>query len=387
MHIGLDLTSLMRYRNGPDTATRELVLALARLDLVNRYTVFLNREDLAEFRPSLPENFRLAAWSTRNRAVRAFVQQTLIPAECRRSSIDVLHSPSFLTPILRGGARQIVTVHDMTFFSMPEVHSFLHRSRPFRRAVHWSAHHAGMIHVPSEATRFALLQQWPEIPAGRIRVTPWGISPEFHPADPAAINQHRGRLSLPGRFILFVGTLEPRKNLETLVAAYRRLVDAGDTVTHLVIAGRPGWGCESILSLLNSPGLRGRVLVLGFVAQADLPWLYRAAKVFVYPSCYEGFGFPPLEALACGTPVISSEGSALEENLRGAAELTVPGDSAALAMAIGRVLTESKDANMLRVKRGLDRARGFHWRNTAQLVLSAYYELNESAPDYSPRRR
>src|SRR5262245_57303226 len=142
MHVGLDLTSLREHRTGVDTAARELALSLGRVDLVNRYTVFLNREDCLEFRSLLPPSFQILECSTRNRVIRGFVQQTFFPAACLFRSIDVLHSPAFLSPLFCPRARQLVTVHDLTFFTLPTLHSPLHQSRVFKHAVRWSAHRA-----------------------------------------------------------------------------------------------------------------------------------------------------------------------------------------------------------------------------------------------------
>jgi glycosyltransferase involved in cell wall biosynthesis len=379
MHIALDLTSLMRYRTGVDTVVLELVLSLARIDRKNQYTLFINREDAAEFRRLLPPSFRLLVPSTRNRAIRAFVLQTVFPAACRLSSIDVLHSPAFLTPLFVAGTFQVVTIHDMTFFTHPEVHSRLHRNRLFTQAVKWSAHRANLVHVPSEATRTALMEQWPTIPEERIRVVPWGIASGFSPANAGEIQEHRRRMGLPERFILFTGTIEPRKNVDTLIETYRRLIRDGASDADLVLVGRLGWNYQSTLALLEAAELRGRVHYLGYVDKQDLPWIYRAASLFVYPSQYEGFGLPPLEAIACGVPTVTSRGSALEPNLREAAELIEAGNPAALETAIRKLLSEPAELRHARIRRGLERARQFSWTKTAQTMLDCYGQLSGCA--------
>jgi glycosyltransferase involved in cell wall biosynthesis len=387
MHIGIDLTSLMPDRTGVDTVVRELVLALRTIDNQNDYTLFLNREDIAEFRTFLPPSFRPLAVSTRNRAIRAFAQQTWLPAACFLHSIDVLHSPAFLTPLVHAGTRQLVTVHDMTFFTLPEAHSSLHRSRVFRQAVKWSAHRADLVHVPSAATRSALLEQWPAVPAERIRVIPWGIADAFSPAHTEEIRRHRIQLGLPERFILFTGTIEPRKNVDTLIESYRRLMRNGGSDLHLVLAGRPGWNYQSVMGLLKAGDLRERVHYLGYVKQESLPWVYRAASIFVYPSQYEGFGLPPLEAMACGVPTIASKGSALEDNLHGAAELVEPAKPAVLEAALRKLLAEPPDARGARISAGLKRAREFSWTKTAHAMLTCYGEVSGFASGSPPPRR
>jgi alpha-1,3-rhamnosyl/mannosyltransferase len=206
-----------------------------------------------------------------------------------------------------------------------------------------------------------------------VRVTPLGVNGEFRPADgDDDLARHRRRLGLPDRYVLFVGTIEPRKNLETLLDAFERLADP---VTSLVVAGRLGWGYRDLLAKLEKLERDGRAQRLGFVPQADLPWVYRAATLFVSPSLYEGFGFPPLEALASGVPVIASRGSAHDDNLAGAAELVAPDDTDALAATLRLLLAESSGARRLRIERGLARARDFTWRRTAELLLECYRDL------------
>ena len=380
MHIGVDLTCLMPPRSGVDVAASELVRGLARIDSRNRYTLFLNCEDFSEFRACVPSSFRLRGISLRNRLVRAFAQQVVLPVDCSLRSIDVLHSPAFIGPLFRRrNVRHLVTIHDMTFFTLGKAHSAFHRSRPFLAAVKRSALRADLINVPSTATRDAMIELWPDIPSSRVRITPWGLGAEFfRPASPQEVTEHRARLRLPERFILFTGTIEPRKNVDILIESYRRLIAGAASDAHLVLAGKLGWGYGPVTELLKSPDLQGRVHCLGYVPPEDLPWIYRAASLFVYPSAYEGFGLPPLEAMACGVPVISSRGSALETNLLGAAELTDPGDPAALLAAMRKVLSEPPPSRLQRIQIGLDRARQFTWTRTAETMLECYRELKPS---------
>ena len=370
LRIGVDLTALTSEPTGVDTYLREFVVALGRVDQTTAYEVFVNREDWEQFAGLLPQNFRLRPWCLHNRVVRAGFQQVALPAACEGMALQVLHSPSFLSPAWRGRTRHLVTIHDMTFFTMPQLHSRLRRSRPFRYAVARSARTADMINVPSEVTRRDLLEWWPELDSRRVRVTAAGIGAEFTPQRGAELEEHRRRLKLPREYVLFVGTIEPRKNIDLLVEAYRRLQPAAD----LVLAGKLGWRYDSLLAAIRRPELAGRVHLTGFVAPEDLPWVYRGARVFVYPSLYEGFGFPPLEAMACGIPVVATAGSALEENLRGAATLVGVNAAEDLAAALRQIL-EDETAHAGQRETGLRRAAEFRWERTARTILDCYREL------------
>ncbi|MBL8294235.1 MAG: glycosyltransferase family 4 protein [Bryobacterales bacterium] len=373
MRVGIDLTALTAEPTGVDTYLREFVLALGRVDRSTQYQVFVNWEDLSLFRGRLPENFRLRAWCLRNRGIRAAFQQGVLPAACEALGVDVLHSPSFLAPRLRWRTRHLVTVHDVTFFTMPHLHSIMRRSVLFRYAVERSARVAHMINVPSKATLRDLLELWPDVDERRVRVTAAGIGAEFSCGESADVIKHRHRLGLPAEYVLCVGTIEPRKNLELLVGAYGQL----QTGTHLVLAGRLGWGYEGLLAEVRKQNLADRVHVTGYVSPEDLPWVYRGARIFVYPSLYEGFGFPPLEAMACGIPVIATRGSALEENLQGAATLVSAHCADELAGAMVRLL-EDEQVRADHREAGLRRAAEFGWESVAKTIQECYRELAET---------
>lgn len=352
----------------------ELVRHLGRVDPHNRYTVFVNVGDRRRLGRDLGPNVRVRPCCVRARPARLLFQQCAVPAMAAAARYDVVHSPSFFIPLVKGGSRHLLSVHDMTFFSMPAVHSPLRRSAGFRRGVALSIRRADLINVPSEATQRDLLRLLPDVPPERVRVTPYGIDARFSPAADGEVARHVARLGIPRPYILHVGTIEPRKNLGTLVESYRRLVCDGQTQAHLVLAGATGWRADEVRRAAANGPLRGRVHLAGHVADEDLPWVYRGAAMFVYPSLYEGFGFPPLEAMACGTPVIASLGSSLEENLRGAVDLVAACDTDTLAAAMRRL--EHDDAWRRRLVRlGRERAAGFRWERTARGVLACYREL------------
>jgi glycosyltransferase involved in cell wall biosynthesis len=378
IRIGIDLTALMPQHTGVDTYMRELVVHLAQLDRDNHYAVFVNAADHRRFTGHLPPNFHLHGWCLRARPVRLSFQQLALPAATAAMALDVVHSPSFLMPLVRGRARHALTIHDMTFFSMPEVHTPLRRSFAFRRAVLASIRAADLVIVPSRATRNAMFDELPWFDRDRVRVVPYGISSYYCPGPPEETAVALRRMGVPERFVLYAGTIEPRKNLDVLLHAYRRLIGAGDVDECLLLAGRVEGTATKVRDLAEASDLRDRVRLLGFVERDDLRTLMRAARAFVYPSRYEGFGFPPLEAMACGAPVVATQGSALEENLGGAADLVEPGNVDALAVAMRRVLLD-ETLRARRIESGLERARSFRWEETARRTLACYVALADTA--------
>ena len=375
MRIAIDITALLPQRTGVDNYLIQLVLNLAKIDQLNEYKIFHNYEDRRIFDGRLPRNFSLTAISLRPRAMRLFAQQVTLPLATGRWKADVVHSPSFIMPYTRGTSRHVLTVHDMTSFSHPHCHNALRRSLLYRRMVLASLQRADVVLAPSQATRQAILRFLPLQP-DRIHVTVPGIGQEFRPCDPASVQEVVTRLTLPQPYILYVGTLEPRKNLPVLVESYRRLVEAGAIKEHLVLAGKLGWGYEALLKQMQAPALRGKVHLAGYINQQDLPAVYGGARLFVYPSLHEGFGFPPLEAMACGVPVISTMSSSLIENLEGSAELVAPDDVTSLEKAIQRLLAD----DALRAKRrtqGLEQANHFRWEQTARATLKSYLAAME----------
>ncbi len=376
MRVAIDLTALMPQATGVDNYLKHLVLNLGRVDRANRYRVYVNYEDRGLFDGSLPENFAVVPLSFRPRPVRLLFQQVALPAAAPRWNASVGHSPSFIMPYYRGRQRHLLTIYDMTFFTLPECHTALRRSVYYRQALLGSIRRANLITVPSRSTREQILEVVPDLPVDRIREVVPGINEEFRVLDPGNVRRETQRLGLPQSYVLHVGTIEPRKNLPRLIESYRRVVTRGGTDAHLVLAGRLGWNYEDVLSRMSAPELRGRIHAPGYVSQADLPWYYAGAKLFVYPSFQEGFGFPPLEAMACGVPTISSLSTSHAENLTGAAELVPPDDVEALAAAMTRLLHDERLRDE-RIRQGLERSARYSWIETARRTLDCYRSLNE----------
>jgi glycosyltransferase involved in cell wall biosynthesis len=347
---------------------------LGKIDQRNQYRIYVNWEDRNRFCGLLPGNFRVVPLSFRPRPVRLLFQQGLLPIIAGWWSADVVRSPSFIMPMVRGCQYHVLTVHDMTSFTLPNHHIPLRRSLPYRQLLLWSIRRGHAITVPSRSTQEDIYHWVPDLPRARVKVIPGGIGEEFTAYPPEAIRKTLERLGFPASYILYVGTIEPRKNLQILVQSYKRLVTMGKTKEHLVLVGRLGWGYDELLKQIESPELQNRVHLVGYIHQKDLPLVYAGATLFVYPSLQEGFGFPPLEAMACGAPTISSQTSSLIENLQGAAKLVPPDDPECLTEAIHQLLNDEGIREQYR-REGFARASKFRWEETALQTLSCYQEV------------
>jgi glycosyltransferase involved in cell wall biosynthesis len=309
-------------------------------------------------------------WDTRSPARRILWEQSRLAALSRE--LDLLHGLAFAAP-LAAACPTVVTIHDLSFLRFPGAFRPLNRWY-LSSITRLSTRRAARVVAVSESTRQDVVHLC-GIPGARVVTIPNGVTEEFCPAIPAEAAAFRAHKGLPDHFILFLGTLEPRKNLVRLVDAYarwRRETGAGrQRQTKLVLAGGKGWFYQQVFDRVAELGLTEEVLFPGFVPVEELPWWYRAADLFVYPSLFEGFGLPVLEALACGTPTIASTASSLPEVAGDAALLVDPLDTAALADAIGRVLGDAQTAHELR-DAGPRRAALFSWARTAGETVQLY---------------
>ena len=310
---------------------------------------------------------RLSRLPTHKPIVRMLWEQLCQPF-CARG-LHLLHAPVYVSPLL-GPCPTVVTIHDLSFIKLPQAFRASNRSylRLFTRL---SVRRAARVIVVSENTRrdAALLLG---IPLERIVVIPNGVDETFCPIqDQSRIAAFRRRRSIPDRIILFVGTIEPRKNVGTLIRAYAQLKEKGTVDHKLVIGGSKGWMYEPTFALVEELGLSDEVILPGFLSPEELPLWYNAAELFAYPSLYEGFGLPPLEAMACGTPVITSNVSALPEVVGKAGIMVGPHDVEAWAEAIQQVLLDAELRESLS-NAGLERAARFSWHKTAEMTVDLY---------------
>jgi glycosyltransferase involved in cell wall biosynthesis len=300
--------------------------------------------------------------------VRIIWEQAVSPALFERDGIDVVHAPVNVAPLL-SRRPSVVTVHDLAFRLFPEQYPGA-KQRYLDLLTRRSVERATQVIAVSENTRADLLRSYHVHPE-RVHVVPNGIDASLHPiCDEAQLERFRAKHDLPAQFILFLGTLQPRKNLIALLRAWVRL----DPVTRLplVVVGAQGWKYEPIFDEARALGIANDVLFKGYAEGRDLSFWYSAATIFVYPSLYEGFGLPVLEAMACGAPVISSNSSSLPEVSGDAALLVDPKDVDALAQAVDRLSHDSSLRSQLS-SRGIERSKLFSWARTARETAVVYH--------------
>ncbi len=333
----------------------------------------------ARLRHAPPPGVRLAypLWPTgRQRAARIAWEQLAQPVALRREGVDLVHGMAYALPLL-GPAPGVVTVHDLSFRLYPG--AFNRANRLYLSAITRASVRRARAVIADSANTAHDLTRLLGVPPEKVVAIPLGVDARYAPPSPQQVTEFRRRQGLPDRFILYVGTLEPRKNLPVLVRAYAQLRHADPAAPKLVLAGGAGWRYAPLFGLVEELGLKDSIVFPGYVPQADLPLWYAAAEVLAYPSLYEGFGLPPLEAMACGTPVVTSTASSLPEVVGDAGLMVSPDDPAALAHALHRLLTEADLRAEMRA-RGLARARQFTWQRTAEATAEVYQRVLTGQP-------
>jgi glycosyltransferase involved in cell wall biosynthesis len=368
MTVYVDISAAVHHRAGLGRYAESLVNALVPL-LPNDLAFFYNKErgiqelENLAYMPSRTVSMGYKPW----RMLVWLAQIARISFNNLVPGAKLFHATEHLLMPLRG-VPTILTIHDLIFRKMPEHHKPLNRwylnlTLPLfsRRADH--------IIVVSEATRHDVVDTY-GISRDKMTVVPEAAAPRFTPQPPKVIDAVRQCYQLPESYLLYVGTIEPRKNLLRLLQVWEKLYRTSE-VPPLVIVGSRGWLSEDFFTALENSPFRNDVLLTGFVRDEDLPGLYAAATAFIFPSLYEGFGLPPLEAMACGTPVVCSNTSSLPEVVGEAALLCDPLDELALADALKRVVSDEDLRDTLR-ERGLKQAAKFSWDRTAKETLAVY---------------
>ena len=366
IHIGVSaqLLSLAEsYRSaGISWYIQNLLRHLPEADAEIRFTAFLG-----ERRYSGPAGLylRFSRLPTHHPMARIFWEQLIQPWALREAGVDLVHAMALVGPV---ASRRplVVTIHDLSFLAFPQNFQRLKRLylQVFTRL---SVQRARRVIAISENTKRDVVQQYGISPA-KVDMIHYGLDSIFRVQAPEEVAGFRARQGLPPHFILFVGTLEPRKNIVRLVEAYARMPKGRPP---LVLVGGKGWLYDEIYARVEALDLVDEVHFVGYVPATELPQWYNAADLFVYPSLYEGFGLPPLEAMACGTPVVTSGISSLPEVVGQAGLLVDPGDTDGLSAAMTRV---TGDRNLQREMRtaGLAQAETFSWKKAARRTIDCY---------------
>lgn len=367
MRIAIDARKLHDF--GIGTYVRNLVQQLARIDQNTEY-VLLCREPDAGFADQLGANFRTVVERAQPYSVS---EQFRIPLALIQMHADLFHAPHYVLPPLVP-CRSVVTIHDCIHLIFPQyLPSRL--AYTYARASIWAAiRRAERVLTVSEASKSDILRCF-DVPAEKIVVTYNAIDDRFLTEPPEAdVVRTRERYQLAGPFVLYVGNIKPHKNLERLIEAFDQVRRQGFDQLTLVIIGDQITKLQGLRRAVHRHKLHKQVRFLGFVAPEVLSVLYRLARVFVFPSLYEGFGLPPLEAMASGTPVLSSNVSSLPEVLGDAALLVDPYSAEAIADGIVRLLTDEALRATLRA-RGLAKVREYSWEASVRKVREIYEEV------------
>lgn len=363
MDIGIDARMAYYTEAGIGQYIRRLVQGLAQIESPERFVLFQSRKDAAVMANSrrfqrhnlwTPSHHRLEQW--------------ILPIEIALTNIDLLHSPDFIPPFWRH-TRSVITIHDLHFLRYP--HFLTEDAARYYSQIDEAVRRTDHIIAVSESTREDTINLL-GVQADRVTVIYEAADPAFRPIDdPKRLAQLREKYGLPETFVLFVSTIEPRKNIPTLLRAQRLLLDRHGPLAPLVIVGKRGWLFEEVFSLVNELDLEQKVFFLGRVPQDDLVLLYNAATVHAHPAFYEGFGLPPLEAMTVGTPTVVSDVSSLPEVVGDAGWLVPPKDVEGWATAIGRLLAD-EDLRAEYRQRGFKQASKFSVERMAAETLAVY---------------
>lgn len=367
MRVAIDGMLLGKRHSGVENSIEALVRALPEVAPQHQY---LLAHTAAYSTAHAMADVVVPAW-VRGRVARILYEQCCL-SSALRGRCDLLHCPGYVMPLNWRGP-SVLTVHDLIALQFPQ---WCKRTNAlhYRFMLPRSLARATAIVVPSETTARVVGERFPGV-AGKLRVIPVGIDGRYRPAGEDAVAEIRQRLNLPARFLLCVGNLEPKKNLAAVVQAFNGLCQrAGAQDLALVIAGKPAWDFADVTVAVGQSPYRQRIHLLGYVADADMPALYSAAALLVQWSRYEGVGLPPLEAMACGTPVVVSDGGALPETAGPAAEVVQLGEPQRLAEALGSLLADGARLGELRA-RGPAHAARFTWHAHARAVAAVYEEV------------
>jgi glycosyltransferase involved in cell wall biosynthesis len=366
MRIGFDGFPLVQEKTGVGHYTYELAQALAALAPADHFEIVSPVPFDASIDSPLPNlqlvSLGVASWKRR------FWWSATLPRYCARAGFSLFHGTNFELPYW-SGCPTVLTLHDLSLLLFSETHE-KHRVRRARLKLPHTASKANAIITPSENVKSEVCEHL-GVSADKVFAIPEAARRSFYPASSSEITAARERLGVEGEFILCVGTVEPRKNLLNLIRAFEELVTKNFTSLQLVIAGKPGWLSNELDTYLAGSPIKQRVLFTGHISDDELRALYSSCLVFVYPSLYEGFGLPLLEAMACGAAVVTSNVPSIIETVGTMARLVSPTDVHDIAQGI-KSLIDNVDERQHLSAAGRRHAEKFSWQRTASATLEVY---------------
>ena len=376
MKVGINFHTVDEYISGVDRYALGLLNALLRVDTQNQYLVYTNQPDLVSRQVAQSKNLKIAGIKhLKRRIARILWEHTQLPRLAEKHRLDLLHCLSYICPLRRASVPYVVTVHDTIAIDHPQ---WCKKTNAlyFRLVMKATVQRASCVVSLSNCTADDLKRNF-RLPSSKIRTIYPGTDNIFNQrSDSRRRAEVRMRYRLPERYILYVGNIEPKKNIGTLLRVQRRIREMG--LAHkLVVVGKRSWRAQAELAEMDRDVASGNVVPAGYVERKDLPLVYNMADVFVFPSLYEGFGFPPLEAMASGTPVVSSSMGALAETVNDAALIVEPCDVQQIAEAVASLIADPS-LREKHVRKGLQQSRLFDWEKTAGETLSVYREVVEA---------
>jgi glycosyltransferase involved in cell wall biosynthesis len=383
MHIAIDYTAAIRQRAGIGNYVRRLVDAILEQDSANKYTLLTSGRPTQERMFPTAENVRGRSMYIPDRYLNIIWYRWRLPlyANYFSGQVDIYHGPDFALPPTSKKLRKVVTVHDLAFldypaYAVPELAAYL------KKVVPAAVEAADVVCTVSSEVSRSLIKHF-QTPREKLTVIPNGVSPYFQRInDPVLLGATAHKYGLKHPLVLGVGTLEPRKNHSGLIKAFYQAQKKAGGPAMLALAGGKGWLYDETRQLVEELKLEKRVKFLGRVSDLELVTLYSLADVFAFPSFAEAFGVPPLEAMACGAPVITSSTSSLPEVVGDAALLIDPHNSDELSHAITRILENQELQEELRQK-GYARVKQYTWTESARKMLSVYQQLYAGGRDFS----
>jgi glycosyltransferase involved in cell wall biosynthesis len=371
MNVLIDATGITKNKAGVGVYAKNLLDELVRRRDGIHFFILAQDDDPDLDYGRLPHvtMLRVPARIFRKLPLRVMLEQIGLPLLLVKYRIDVVHSLHYLFPLVRFGTKQVVTIHDMTFFSMPEVHlrfkTFYFRF--FIRAAVRTADSLIFVSRSAQQDCASFLGS----PRGKASVIHHGKSEAFRPdPEPHAVREVLEKYGLRSEFILYIGTIEPRKNLTRLVIAFEPIANKYPQM-NLVIAGMKGWMYDELFKTVTCLKLTSRVIFPGFIAEEDKAVLLSAAWVFAYPSLYEGFGIPVLEAMACGTPTLTSNVSSIPEVVGSAALMVDPKSTEQISAGLDQLISSAAVRQELR-DASIQQASQFTWQRAAELTSQVY---------------
>ncbi|MCL2183137.1 MAG: glycosyltransferase family 4 protein [Chitinispirillia bacterium] len=382
MNIGINASALSAQMGGASLYILKIINALAQVDHENSYFIFTTAAGKAHF-SNLPQTFSTIPCAPSKTITRLLWEQTVLPlAVCKKYKIRVLFSPNYTAPLFHPGVRSAVTIHDLSFFPMAEYYP---RSRRiFRHIIRLSVKHSDRVISVSHFTKDDILK-YVGAYEKKIRVIHVAADTRFLNEPPEDdLRQLRQKYKINNGYVLFIGFMEPRKNLERLLCAFAAIKDK---IAHdLVIVGGHGWWYEQTYRRVEELGISGRVVFTGYAEDSEIPLFYRGAALFAFTSLYEGFGAAALESVFSDTPVLASDNSALPEVLGTAAAYVDPFNTDEIAEKMLHLLTSESALAELK-KNCADVKVKYSWQKTARETLDVFNEYRESPSTKRPHER